>query len=46
MATYSSSMVLESHGALRSNQLLLYHHVWLSTLQVHLQHFKQFGLTM
>ena len=31
LATYSSSMVLQSHGALRSNQSLLYLHVKLST---------------
>jgi len=34
------------NGALRNNQLLLYLHVKLSTLLAHLQHVKQFGLTM
>jgi len=46
LATYSSSMVLQSRGALRNNQLLLYLHVKKSTLMAHLQHVKQFGLTM
>jgi hypothetical protein len=46
LATYSSSMVLQSHGAQRNNQSLLYLHVKLSTLLLHLQHVKQSGLTM
>jgi len=43
LAMYSNSMMLQFHGALRSNQSLHSHHVKQNTLQEHLLRVKHYG---